>query len=97
MHVTVASNDPDEVHRFAEPAFSAFYAAAVLLLDATCSVVIEAAFHADLECADRMDAHEFPWGTYIIELTGIPTLDVDTARGYEPQLDVVTNFVRTSA
>lgn len=52
MHVTVGSEDPAEVHRFAAAAFAAFWSAVGLLVDAGVSLVIEAAFHRDHASAD---------------------------------------------
>ena len=47
LHVTHRSDDPNEVHRFADRAFTTFYATIDLLTDAGASVVAEAAFHRE--------------------------------------------------
>jgi len=47
LHVTHRSDDPTEVHRFADHAFTTFYSVVDLLTGAGVSVVAEAAFHRD--------------------------------------------------
>jgi predicted kinase len=47
MHVTAGSDDPAEVHRFAEAAFVTFWATTRDLVRAGVSVVAEAAYHRD--------------------------------------------------
>ena len=47
MHVTVSSNDPAEVGRFAEDAFDVFFDVVEHLLMRGVSLVAEAAFHRD--------------------------------------------------
>jgi predicted kinase len=52
MHVTARSDDPAEVHRFAEAAYSALWATARDLVRAGVSLIVEAAFHRD-RCGDE--------------------------------------------
>jgi predicted kinase len=47
MHVTVGSDDPADVRRFAEAAFTAFWSVAADLVAAGVSLVMEAAFHRE--------------------------------------------------
>jgi predicted kinase len=57
MHVTVGSEDPAEVRRFAAAAFDAFWSTTTALLGAGVSLVIEAAFHREFAGAEfaRLD------------------------------------------
>ena len=51
--------------------------------------------HVDDEFVRRTLASGGPdAATYLIDLPGVPVLDVDTTSGYEPGLDEITDFVR---
>ena len=51
------------------------------------------AAHPDARFIAQIEAGTLPWEQYEVELTDVPTIDVDTAAEYEPSLDTIVRFV----
>ena len=77
MHVTVGSEDPTEIHRFAAAAFDLFFDVVAKLLRGGSSVIAEAAFHAGLSEPDigRLTEH-----ADVLHLTTRPPHDLALER-----------------